>query len=334
MNILLTGGSGYIGSHVAVSLAEKGYGAVLLDNLTNSTADVVSKIEEITKQRLALVVADVRDTATVRAALRAHDVSAVIHLAGLKAVGDSIEKPIEYYANNVQGTISLLQAMQAESVKMLIFSGSATVYGLPQYLPLDEHHPTGATNPYGRSKLQVEEILRDLVRSDSNWRVASLRYFNPVGAHESMRIGEWPRSSPTNLLPIIMQVATGRLSELQVFGNDYETIDGTGVRDYIHVSDLAEGHVATLDYLHQNSGWHTFNLGTGKGYSVFEVLGAFERVSGRKIPYKVSQRRPGDVAACYANPAQALAKLNWQAQRDLVEMCSSAWGFAQSDCVK
>ena len=301
MNILLTGGAGYIGSHAAVALASAQHQVVVFDNFCNSRPVVVDRIRELTGQRVPLVEADLRDTAALREALAAHEIGAVVHFAGLKAVGESVAKPIEYYANNVQGTISLLQAMQATGVKSLVFSSSATVYGDPQYLPIDEAHPTSATNPYGRTKLHIEEMLADVARSDPQWRIACLRYFNPVGAHESGLIGEDPNGIPNNLMPFIARVAAGLLPHLNVFGNDYDTPDGTGVRDYIHVVDLAEGHVAAVRYLLAHApGLYTFNLGTGQGYSVLEMVRAFEAASGRALAYQIAPRRPGDIASCFA----------------------------------
>jgi UDP-glucose 4-epimerase len=329
MNLLLTGGMGYIGSHTAVELLRQGHQVVLYDNLSNSNEVVLEKLAQITGQRLALVKGDVRDTDLVRNTLLSQGTDAVIHFAGLKAVGESVKEPIGYYANNVQGTISLLQAMQAQRIKTLVFSSSATVYGEPQYLPMDENHPTSVTNPYGRSKLHIEEMLKDVSKSDPQWRIACLRYFNPVGAHESGLIGENPRGVPNNLMPYVAQVAAGRRAELSIFGDDYPTDDGTGIRDYIHVMDLAEGHVAALSYLIQTVGWHAINLGTGQGYSVHEIVSAFESVSHRKIISKVAARRPGDIAASYADPKKADEFLNWRARRTLEEMCESVWRFQQ-----
>jgi UDP-glucose 4-epimerase len=328
--VLITGGAGYIGSHSVVALSKIGYQVVLYDNLSNSSCVVLENLRLIVGQQMQFVRGDVRDTELLGSTIAAHSIDAVIHFAGLKAVGESVEKPVDYYANNVQGAVSLLQAMQAQRVTKLIFSSSATVYGQPKYLPIDESHPTGATNPYGRSKLHIEEMLNDVAKSNPQWRIACLRYFNPVGAHESGLIGEYPNGVPNNLMPYIAQVASGRQSKLSVFGDDYLTSDGTGVRDYIHVMDLAEGHVAALNFLSQNTGWHAINLGTGKGYSVLEMVRAFENASSRKVPYQVVTRRPGDVAACYANPTMAGDLLNWTAQRSLEEMCASTWQFQQS----
>jgi len=327
MNILLTGGMGYIGSHTAVVLVEAGHQVVLYDNLCNSTADVADRLADITGQRLPFIKGDVCDTGLLERTLQSHAIDAVIHFAGLKAVSESVSKPIDYYANNITGTISLLQAMQTIGVKTLVFSSSATVYGIPQYLPLDEDHPTQAINPYGRSKLHIEEILADVVVSDPGWRVVCLRYFNPVGAHSSGLIGEDPRGAPNNLMPYISRVASGKLSRLNVYGDDYPTPDGTGVRDYIHVMDLAEGHVAAVRYLAESTGWHTINLGTGQGYSVLEMVNAFASACGNVVPYTIAPRRPGDVAACYANTDKAKKNLGWIAQRTLDDMCTSSWVF-------
>lgn len=327
MNILLTGGTGYIGSHTATVLADAGHRVVLYDNLSNSSSDVVDRLEEITGQRMPFVEGDVRDVALLTDTLRQYAIDSVIHFAGLKAVGESVDKPIEYYANNVQGTINLLQSMRDMGVKRLVFSSSATVYGDPQYLPLDEEHPTSATNPYGRSKLQIEEILADVAVSDPEWRIACLRYFNPVGAHDSGLIGEDPNDIPNNLMPFVAQVAVGKLPRLNVFGDDYPTEDGTGVRDYIHVMDLAEGHLAALEYLQTVTGWHAINLGTGQGYSVLDMVKAFERSCGREVPYVITERRPGDIATCYALPEKARKALGWAARRGLKEMCDSTWKF-------
>lgn len=330
MKILLTGGTGYIGSHTAIVLQQLGNQVLLYDNLSNSTDSVLEKLFQITGQEIRFNRGDVRDTELLRSTLTSNNIDAVIHFAGLKAVGESVKKPVDYYANNVQGTISLLQAMQLAQVKTLVFSSSATVYGDPQYLPLDENHPTSATNPYGRSKLHIEEMLKDVAASDPAWRMACLRYFNPVGAHESGLIGENPNGVPNNLMPYIAQVAAGQRAELSVFGADYPTADGTGVRDYIHVMDLAEGHAAALAFLSRTTGWHAINLGTGKGYSVLDMIQAFEKASGQRVPYKIVARRAGDVAACYADPHQASEALSWRATRTLDDMCASTWRFQHS----
>ncbi len=329
MNILLTGGMGYIGSHTAIVLSHLGHQVVLYDNLSNSSDSTHEKLEQITGQRIPFVSGDVRDSAMLKNTLVTHCIDAIVHFAGLKAVGESVKKPVDYYANNVQGTISLLQAMQSVDIKTLVFSSSATVYGEPKYLPLDEHHPTSTTNPYGRSKLHIEEMLNDLVASDPDWRVACLRYFNPVGAHDSGLIGENPNGVPNNLMPYIAQVATRKRPYLNVFGGDYPTEDGTGVRDYIHVMDLAEGHAAALNFLSKTTGWHAINLGTGSGFSVLEMIQVFEEASVCKVPYKIVARRAGDVAACYADPKKASEVLNWIAKRNIYDMCASTWRFQQ-----
>ena len=329
MNILLTGGAGYIGSHTAVSLVQQGYGIVLFDNLSNSRIDVVDAIEEITGIKVPLVVGDVRDTELVANTLKQYETKAVVHFAGLKAVGESVEYPLEYYSNNVEGTISLLQAMKNEHVKHLIFSSSATVYGEPEYLPIDESHPTKAINPYGRSKIIVEEILQDLVVSDDQWGIGCLRYFNPVGAHDSGVIGENPTDIPNNLMPYITRVADGALPSLSIYGDDYETPDGTGVRDYIHVEDLADGHVAALGFVLNNTGFHPINLGTGRGYSVLDIVNTFIAKTGKKVPYEFVNRRKGDVSSCYADVSNAFKILGWKSKRDINKMCISAWNYQQ-----
>lgn len=342
MNILLTGGAGYIGSHTAVVLAISGQHVVLYDNLCNSKADVVEKLQQIVRDSVKLIQGDVRDTALLIKTLKAWDIDAVFHFAGLKAVGDSVAKPLNYYANNVQGMISVLDAMQrvygVKGTKRLVFSSSAAVYGHPDYLPVDEVHPFRGTNPYGQSKIHVEEMLADVVRADPlTWRIACLRYFNPVGAHASGLIGDAPKGIPSNLVPYILHVASDQLSHLPIYGHDYPTPDGTGIRDYIHVMDLAEGHLAALDYLcHQETGLHHFNLGTGRGYSVLEMVRIFEENTGIRIPYKMEARRPGDLAACYAKVDKALLELSWRAQRTMKDMMLSAWGWKmkQERCVE
>ncbi len=328
--VLVTGGTGYIGSHSAVVLSKAGHQVILYDNLSNSSDSVLEKIIQITGQQIRFVRGDVRDTELLRNTLATHRIDTVIHFAGLKAVGESNDKPVDYFANNVQGAISLLQAMQVARVKTLVFSSSATVYGEPQYLPLDENHPTKATNPYGRTKLHIEEMLGDVAKSDPQWRIACLRYFNPVGNHESGLIGDSPVGVPNNLMPYVAQVAAGVREELSIFGGDYPTVDGTGVRDYIHIMDLVEGHIAALNYLTHTAGWHALNLGTGKGYSVYEIIRAFERASKRKVVSKVVTRRPGDVPASYADPQKSEKFLNWRARRTLDDMCASVWRFQQS----
>ncbi len=332
-NVLVTGGAGYIGSHTCVELLHAGYTVTVFDNYCNSRAEALNRVERITGKTLTRVQGDVRDRAALEAALRSSGATAVIHFAGLKAVGESGQMPLHYYDNNVVGTLRLLEAMQACGVKALVFSSSATVYGDPQRLPLTEDHPLSATNPYGRTKLVVEEMLRDAFAADASWRFGVLRYFNPVGAHASGLIGEDPQGVPNNLLPFVAQVAVGRREFLNVWGNDYNTPDGTGVRDYIHVADLALGHLRTLEALGRSeAGLCTaINLGTGVGYSVLDMVKAFEQASGKPVPYKLQPRRAGDVAACYANPARAQQLLGWQATRDLETMCADAWRWQSSN---
>ena len=327
MKILLTGGAGYIGSHTAVELLSKGHEVVIFDNFSNSSPASVQRIAQITGRSVPLVQGDVREQSVLEQTLREHAIDSVVHFAGKKAVGESVAQPIDYFDNNVNGTLVLIRAMEAARVKRLVFSSSATVYGDPQYLPLDERHPLSVTNPYGRSKLMVEEILSDLHVSDSTWALTVLRYFNPIGAHESGLIGEDPAGIPNNLLPFVAQVAVGKRACLNVFGGDYPTVDGTGVCDYIHVVDLARGHVQALErQLQQAQPEHlVVNLGTGKGYSVLEVVHAFEHASGRPVPYALVPRRPGDVASCYAQTDKAQEMLNWRAQFDMDRMCADAW---------
>lgn len=330
--VLVTGGAGYIGSHTCIELMAAGHQVVVVDNLCNSKRESLTRVERIAGQGLqAFVQADVRDRAAMRAVFAAHDIDAVIHFAGLKAVGESVAKPLEYYDNNVSGTVALCEVMAEAGVKTLAFSSSATVYGDPASVPIREDFPTGPTNPYGRSKWMVEYLLQDLVVADPSWRIALLRYFNPVGAHESGLIGEDPNGLPNNLMPFVSQVAVGKLAELRVFGGDWPTPDGTGVRDYIHVLDLAQGHVRAIDYLAEHAGLLTVNLGTGRGYSVLEVVRAFEQASGRVVPYRIVDRRPGDIAQCYADPAHANRLLGWVARRDLAQMCADAWNWQRSN---
>jgi UDP-glucose 4-epimerase len=323
--IFITGGAGYIGSHTCVELLNAGHQVTVFDNFSNSQPEALARVERITSKKLRFVEGDIRDRAALQTALQASGAQAVIHFAGLKAVGESVAQPLRYYDNNVSGTVMLLQAMQACQVQTLVFSSSATVYGDPQRLPLTEDHPLSATNPYGQTKLMIEHMLRDLAASDTNWRIGILRYFNPVGAHASGLIGEDPQGIPNNLLPFVAQVAVGKRAFLNVWGNDYATPDGTGVRDYIHVVDLALGHLAALNWLNNNAKSFAVNLGTGTGYSVLDMVHAFEQASGKPVPYQISPRRPGDVAACYANPAYAQELLGWQAQRNLQSMCADAW---------
>jgi UDP-glucose 4-epimerase len=323
--VLLTGGLGYIGSHTAVALLDAGWEVLLLDNLSNSSAGVVRRIEQLGGRPVTFVEGDVRDGALVADLLARHRCEAVVHFAGLKAVGESVAKPLLYFDNNVGGAVALLRAMEQAGTRRLVFSSSATVYGTPGYLPLDEQHPVSALNPYGRTKLHIEEMLRDACAADPSWRVVCLRYFNPCGAHPSGLIGEDPRDIPNNLMPYVARVAQGELARVQVFGGDYDTPDGTGVRDYIHVQDLAAGHLQALAYGARHAGWEAINLGTGRGYSVLEMIRAFERASGRPIPYAIVGRRPGDAASCWADPAKAARLLDWTARHDVEAMCESAW---------
>lgn len=331
MRALVTGGAGYIGSHTCLELLQAGHEVTVLDNLSNSRQESLRRVQAITGRDIRFIEADLRDRGAVDAALREQPVDAVIHFAGLKAVGESTEKPLDYYSNNVGGTLSLCQAMADAGVKRLVFSSSATVYGDPSSVPIQEHFPLSATNPYGRSKLFIEEILRDLHRSDASWRIALLRYFNPVGAHPSGQIGEDPRGIPNNLMPYVAQVAIGKLPKLRVFGDDYETEDGTGVRDYIHVVDLARGHLKALERLAQEATIATYNLGTGRGYSVLEMVRAFEQASGRPVPYEVVARRPGDIARCYADPTLARNELGWRAEHDIDAMVRDTWRWQQQN---
>lgn len=329
MKVLVTGGAGYIGSHTTLALLQAGVEVLVLDNLCNASAESLRRVAQLAGRAPVFVEGDIRDRALLDKLLEQHTVQAVLHFAGLKAVGESVSQPLRYYDNNVGGTVTLCQAMAAAGVFTLVFSSSATVYGDPVTVPITEDQLAGATtNPYGRSKYMVEQVLRDLAASDPGWRVALLRYFNPVGAHESGQIGEDPHGIPNNLLPYITQVAVGKLPELAVFGNDYPTVDGTGVRDYIHVVDLAEGHLAALAALnapHIRPGTYTWNLGTGHGYSVLQMVQAFEAASSRPVPYRLALRRPGDIATCYADPTKAATELGWTAKRDLNTMMRDAW---------
>lgn len=329
--ILVTGGAGYIGSHACVELAAAGYDLVIVDNLYNSKVAAVRRIEELTGRSVTFYKADVQDEDALRGIFASHHVDAVIHFAGLKAVGESVEKPLLYYGNNVHGTLCLINVMREFDVFTLVFSSSATVYGEPLQVPIIESEPIKPTNPYGRSKAMVEELLQDVALSDSRWSIALLRYFNPVGAHESGRIGENPNGIPNNLMPYISQVAVGQRSHLRVWGNDYPTPDGTGVRDYIHVVDLARGHLAALRRLESRSGCLAVNLGTGRGYSVLQMVEAFAAASGRPIPYEIMERRPGDIATCYADPALAQAELGWSAELGIERMCADAWRWQSNN---
>lgn len=323
--ILVTGASGYIGSHTCVELLQAGYDVVALDNLCNSSREALHRVEKITGKSIPFYQADVRDRPALNAVLNAHAIAAVIHFAGRKAVGESVAKPLLYFDNNVSGTVTLLQVLSDANVKKFVFSSSATVYGDPESLPLVESARLSVTNPYGRSKLMVEQILSDLKLSDPAWDIGVLRYFNPVGAHSSGLIGEDPLGIPNNLMPFVAQVASGRRSALAIFGTDYPTKDGTGVRDYIHVVDLARGHVAALNRLFSSEGSFTVNLGTGRGYSVFEVVETFEAASGCAIKYEITSRRPGDIASCYASPDAARELLGWHAEKSLENMCADHW---------
>ncbi|CAM5567222.1 UDP-glucose 4-epimerase GalE [Eoetvoesiella caeni] len=324
--ILVTGGSGFIGSHTTVALQQAGYRVLILDNLCNSRLEVLSRIKKITGTEPGFVKADIRDSKALAAVFQSNRIAAVMHFAGLKAVGESNQQPLQYYDNNVNGSVQLLTVMKQAGVKVFVFSSSATVYGDPQRLPLTEDHPRSATNPYGHTKLVVEDILESLYKAEGDWRIARLRYFNPVGAHPSGLIGEAPQGTPNNLMPYVAQVAVGARPRLQIFGGDYNTADGTGVRDYIHVTDLAQGHVAALRYCEQmQDELLTVNLGTGKGYSVLEMVHAFEQASSKPIAYDIVGRRAGDIAACWADTTQAERKLGWRASKSIKEMCDDAW---------
>ncbi len=329
MAILVTGGTGYIGSHMVVELLKLTEEVVILDNLSNSEENVIERIKEITGVAPKLVVGDIRDTNIFDSIFTTYQIDSVIHFAGLKAVGESVEKPLEYFDNNVNGTIVLLKAMKKYSCKKIVFSSSATVYGLSQDVPFKEDSPLAVTNPYGRTKLMIEDMLRDLYVSDRDFSVAILRYFNPIGAHESGLIGENPKGIPNNLLPYIVKVANRELDQLSVFGNDYDTIDGTGVRDYIHVVDLAKGHLKALEYVRKNTNVDEFNLGTGTGYSVLQVVHNFENVNNRSVPYIIKERRPGDIGTSYADATKSKEILNWTAKFDLEQMLKDSWNFVK-----
>ncbi|WP_394229032.1 UDP-glucose 4-epimerase GalE [Shewanella colwelliana] len=331
MTILVTGGAGYIGSHTLVELLNDNQQVVVVDNLSNSSIEALKRVEQITQKTVTFYQGDVLNKPFLQKIFSDHEIKSVIHFAGLKAVGESVAQPLRYYENNVTGTLILCEVMAEFEVKNLVFSSSATVYGDPASLPILEDFPTGATNPYGQSKLMVEHILADLHHSDSSWNIARLRYFNPVGAHKSGLIGEDPNDIPNNLMPFIAQVAVGKRDALNVFGDDYNTPDGTGVRDYIHVVDLAKGHLKALEKLNTQPGLVTYNLGTGQGYSVLDMVKAFEQACGHAIAYKVVDRRPGDIAACYADPAKAQTELNWQASHSLEDMANSSWHWQSSN---
>lgn len=326
--VLLTGGAGYIGSHICVELAEAGYNTVILDNLSNSSEESVHRVEKITGKQITFYKADLLDEDAVNKVFDTERIDVVIHLAGLKAVGESVTKPLEYYHNNITGTLNLINSMRKYNVKNFVFSSSATVYGTPKTVPITEDFPVGnTTNPYGETKLMIERILTDYQKANTDFNAVILRYFNPVGAHKSAMIGEDPKGIPNNLMPYISQVAVGKLACLNVFGNDYDTPDGTGVRDYIHVVDLANGHVKAIDYLKNHNGLFIFNLGTGKGYSVLDMVNAFSNACGKKINYTFAPRRSGDIAQCYANSEKAEKELGWKAQKTLEDMCVDTWNW-------
>ena len=328
MKILVTGGTGFIGSHTVVELINEGYDVVIVDNLYNSKAMVVDRIEEITGVRPVFYEADVLDRETMNEIFDKEDIGAVIHFAGYKAVGESTRMPIEYYHNNIGSTLTLCDVMRKHGVKKIVFSSSATVYGDPAFVPITEECPLGeTTNPYGATKSMQERILTDIWKSDNEWRVMLLRYFNPIGAHESGKIGEDPKGIPNNLLPYVAQVASGKLEKVHVFGNDYPTPDGTGVRDYIHVVDLAKGHVSAIRGMEKLEGVNIFNLGTGVGYSVLDIIKAFDKACGKELPYVIDPRRPGDVAECYSDPSKAEAMLGWRAEKGIEDMCTDAWNW-------
>lgn len=329
--VLVTGGTGYIGSHTCVQLLEAGHKVVIVDNYSNSSPEVLNRIEQITHNRPEMVETDIRDKQALNKIFETYPVSSVIHFAGLKAVGESVEKPLEYYQNNVEGSLCLFDVMNHHGVKNIVFSSSATVYGDPAQVPIREDFPLSVTNPYGQCKLMVENILRDIAYADGEWSIILLRYFNPVGAHHSGLIGEAPNGIPNNLMPYIAQVAAGQLPRVQVFGNDYPTKDGTGVRDYIHVVDLAAGHIKALEAMKKQIGCQIFNLGTGTGYSVLEMIKTFEKISGRPIPYDIVERRKGDIAECYADPTLSEQQLGWKAQYNLTDMIKDHWNWQRNN---
>ncbi len=331
MNILVTGGSGYIGSHTLIELIAKDHRVVVVDNLSNSSSESIRRVEKITGQKIVFYNVDLRDQNGLNKIFKDQDISAVIHFAGLKAVGESVEKPLLYYRNNLESTLSLLSSMDAYGVKKLVFSSSATVYGDPQKLPVSESHSHGATNPYGQTKQMIEQILKDVSASRQGWSITSLRYFNPIGAHESGLIGEDPDGPPNNLLPFVAQVAAGKRSIVKVFGDDYDTPDGTGVRDYIHVIDLARAHIAALDNLKKENEYKAYNVGTGKADSVLEMISAFESVSGKKVPFEIVGRRPGDIASCYADVSLIEKELGWKAELSIEDGCRSMWNWQQKN---
>lgn len=330
--ILLTGGAGYIGSHMLYELLEANYKVIVLDNLCNSSVEAVRRIESITNKSCSFIEGDIRDRKLLKEVFDKYDIDSVLHFAGLKAVGESTEKPLIYFDNNIKGSLTLLEAMKDANVRKIVFSSSATVYGNPEKLPITESCPTSMpTNPYGYTKLAIEQMMTQLVKSDPSWSVAALRYFNPVGAHSSGQIGEDPKDIPNNLLPYIAQVAVGRRKQLSIFGSDYKTHDGTGVRDYIHVVDLVKGHLAALDYIREHTGYHIWNLGTGQGYSVLDMVKAFEEANSIMIPYELVPRRPGDIAACYADPHKAERELDWKAELDIHDMMTDTWRWQSAN---
>nr|PZN07929.1 MAG: UDP-glucose 4-epimerase GalE [Caldicoprobacter oshimai] len=331
MSILVTGGAGYIGSHTCVELLNAGYNIVVVDNFSNSKPEALRRVKEITGKDFKVYAVDLLDRDGLDKVFSENDIQAVIHFAGLKAVGESVAIPLKYYYNNITGTIILCEVMQKHGVKKIVFSSSATVYGKPKSVPIKEDFPLCPTNPYGRTKYMIEEILRDVYVADNEWGIILLRYFNPIGAHESGRIGEDPNGIPNNLMPYITQVAVGKREKLYVFGNDYDTHDGTGVRDYIHVVDLAKGHLKALEKVMTSSGVDVYNLGTGMGYSVLDVVKTFERVNGVKIPYVITGRRPGDVDKCYADPTKAYKELGWKAEKNLEDMCRDSWNWQKNN---
>lgn len=331
MAILVTGGAGYIGSHTCVELQNAGYDVVVVDNLSNSSEESLKRVEQITGKKAKFYKVDLLDEAGLTKVFEQEEITSVIHFAGLKAVGESVEKPLEYYWNNITGSLILCRVMRSFGVKNLVFSSSATVYGNPHTVPIREDFPLSVTNPYGRTKLMLEDIFRDLYVADQSWNIILLRYFNPIGAHKSGTIGEDPKGIPNNLVPYITQVAVGKREMVNVFGNDYDTPDGTGVRDYIHVVDLAKGHVKAVEKLAEKKGVLTYNLGTGIGYSVLDMIKSFSKVVGRDLPYRVCPRRPGDIATCYADPSLAKAELGWEAQLGLEEMCEDSWRWQKNN---
>jgi len=331
MNILVTGGAGYIGSHTCVELLNNGYNVIVVDNFSNSKPEVLKRIKEITGKNFIFYETDILDKNGLDIIFQENDINAVIHFAALKAVEESVRIPIKYYHNNITGTIVLCEVMEKYNVKKIVFSSSATVYGKPESVPIREDFPLNPVNPYGRTKLMIEEILKDIYISDNDWSIAILRYFNPIGAHESGKIGEDPNGIPNNLMPYITQVAIGKREKLFIYGNDYDTHDGTGVRDYIHVVDLAKGHLKALEKIMVSNGVNIFNLGTGTGYSVLDVVLTFETVTGKKIPYQITNRRPGDVDKCYADPSKAYMELDWKAEKNLEDMCRDSWNWQKNN---